>query len=128
MISHVTVGSNDIARAKAFYEKVMGALGYVRFVEGDDHFAYGEGEGAPPGLWVLPPFDGRPTERGNGWHCAVLAPSRTAVDAFHAAALAAYGEGEGAPGLRPHCSDSHYGAYVRDPDGNKLQAVCRRPE
>jgi len=128
MISHVTVGSNDIARAKAFYAKVMAALGYVRVVEGDDHFAYGESATSPATFWVLAPFDGRPAERGNGWHCAFLAPSRAAVDAFHAAALAAGGSDEGAPGLRPRYSETYYGAYVRDADGNKLQAVCYRAE
>jgi catechol 2,3-dioxygenase-like lactoylglutathione lyase family enzyme len=128
MISHVTVGSNDIARAKAFYERVMAPLGYVRVMAGDDYFAYGEAEGAPACFWVVTPFDGRPAERGNGWHCALLAPSRAAVDAFHAAALAAGGSDEGAPGLRPQYSDNYYGAYVRDPDGNKLQAVCYQAE
>ena len=73
---------------------------------------------------MLPPFDGRPAERGNGWHCAFLAPSRAAVDAFHTAALGAGGSDEGAPGLRPQYTENYYGAYVRDPDGNKLQAVC----
>jgi catechol 2,3-dioxygenase-like lactoylglutathione lyase family enzyme len=77
---------------------------------------------------VLPPFDGRPAARGNGWHCAFLAPSRAAVDAFHAAALAAGGSDEGAPGPRPQYSDNYDGAYVRDTDGNKLQAVCYHPE
>ena len=76
MISHVTVGSNDIVRAKAFYEKVMAPLGYARVYEAEDYFAYGETEASPPCFWVLPPFDGRPAERGNGWHCAFLAPSR----------------------------------------------------
>lgn len=128
MISHVTVGSNDIARARAFYETVMTPLGYHRVIDGDDYFAYGETAAAPPSFWVLPPFDGRPAERGNGWHCAFLAPSRAAVDAFHAAALATGGSDEGAPGLRPDYSETYYGAYVRDPDGNKLQAVCHRPE
>ncbi len=128
MFSHVTVGSDDIARAKAFYEAVMTPLGFVRVIDRDDYFAYGETATSPAAFWVLPPFDGRPAERGNGWHCAFLAPSRAAVDAFHAAALAAGGSDEGAPGLRPHYSETYYGAYVRDPDGNKLQAVCYRPE
>jgi catechol 2,3-dioxygenase-like lactoylglutathione lyase family enzyme len=128
MISHVTVGSDDIDRAKAFYKKVMAPLGYARVFEGDDYFAYGETETSPPCFWVLPPFDGRPAERGNGWHCAFLAPSRAAVEAFHAAALGAGGSDEGAPGLRPQYTANYYGAYVRDPDGNKLQAVCTHPE
>jgi catechol 2,3-dioxygenase-like lactoylglutathione lyase family enzyme len=128
MFSHVTVGSDDIARAKAFYEAVMTPLGYARVIDHDDYFAYGETAASPASFWVLPPFDGRPAERGNGWHCAFLAPSRAAVDAFHAAALTAGGSDEGAPGLRPDYSETYYGAYVRDPDGNKLQAVCYRPE
>lgn len=128
MISHVTVGSNDLARAKGFYGAVMAALGYARVQEGEDYFAYAETAGAPACFWVVPPFDGRPAERGNGWHCAFLAPSRAAVDAFHAAALAGGGSDEGAPGLRPQYSENYYGAYVRDPDGNKLQAVCYKPE
>ena len=128
MISHITVGSNDIARAKAFYERVMAPLGYTRVMDSDDYFAYGEAGGAPARFWVVTPFDGRPAKRGNGWHCAFLAPSRAAVDAFHAAALATGGSDEGAPGPRPHYSETYYGAYVRDPDGNKLQAVCYHAE
>jgi catechol 2,3-dioxygenase-like lactoylglutathione lyase family enzyme len=128
MISHVTVGSKDVARAKAFYERVMAPLGYARVDDGDDYFAYAETETSPPCFYVLAPFDGRPAAPGNGWHCAFLAPSRAAVDAFHAAALAAGGSDEGAPGLRPQYSEHYYGTYVRDPDGNKLQAVCYKPE
>src|SRR5258707_1207934 len=70
-------------------------------------------------LWVGLPFDGQPTGRGNGWMAALAAPSRAAVDAAHAAALAAGGRDEGAPGPRPHYAADYYGAYVRDPDGNK---------
>ena len=128
MISHVTVGSNDIARSKTFYEAIMAPLGFARVYEGDDYFAYAPTADSPPCFWVLPPFDGRPAERGNGWHCAFLAESRSAVDAFHAAALAGGGSDEGAPGLRPQYTENYYGAYVRDPDGNKLQAVCYKPE
>ncbi len=84
--------------------------------------AYGEATG--PKLFVLPPFDGAGQHPGNGWHAAFLAADRATVDAFHAAAMAAGGSDEGAPGLRPHYHPNYYGAYVRDPDGNKLQAVC----
>ena len=128
MFSHVTVGSSDIARAKAFYDRTLTPLGISLVHEEADALAYGRGAREVPWFWVLPPFDGRPAERGNGWHCAFLAPSRAAVDAFHAAALASGGSDEGAPGLRPQYSETYYGAYVRDPDGNKLQAVCYRPE
>ncbi len=128
MLSHVTVGTNDTARARAFYDEVLATIGLKRVYDQDDYFAYGENADSPPCFWVVPPFDGRPAERGNGWHCAFLASSRAAVDAFHAAALETGGSDEGAPGLRPQYSETYYGAYVRDPDGNKLQAVCYAPD
>ncbi len=73
------------------------------------------------------PFDGNAATFGNGSMTAIEAPSRAAVDAFHRAALAHGGSDEGAPGLRPFHAH-FYAAYVRDPDGNKLSAVCERPE
>ncbi|MFX8031943.1 VOC family protein, partial [Acinetobacter baumannii] len=77
-----------------------------------------------PKLFIVRPFDGGAPAPGNGPHAALLAPNRAAVDAFHAAALANGGSCEGTPGLRPHYHAHYYAAYVRDPDGNKLQAVC----
>lgn len=74
----------------------------------------------------MKPFDDNPATAGNGAHIAFLATRRSAVDAFHAAAMANGGSDEGAPGPRPHYHDHYYGAYVRDPEGNKLQAVCHR--
>jgi catechol 2,3-dioxygenase-like lactoylglutathione lyase family enzyme len=74
------------------------------------------------------PFDGNAATVGNGGHAAFNADSRAAVDKFHAAALAGGGTDEGRPGLRPHYNENYYGAYVRDPDGNKLQAVCHNAE
>lgn len=127
MISHVTIGTDDMKRAKAFYQAVMEPLGHKLVLDGRGYVAFGEAEDRPPLLFVLRPYDGRPAACGNGWHCAFLAPSRAAVDAFHAAALANGGSDEGAPGLRPHYSETYYGAYVRDPDGNKIQAVCHAP-
>lgn len=128
MISHVTIGSDDLKRAKAFYQAVMAPLGYAMVMDGRGYFAYGQSADSPPQVFVVRPFNGQPAACGNGWHCAFLAPSRAAVDAFHAAALAAGGSDEGAPGLRPQYSEHYYGAYVRDPDGNKIQAVCYAPE
>ena len=128
MISHITVGSNDVARARSFYAEVLTTLGLTCVHDEDDAFAYGEAADRGPWFWVLPPFDGARATGGNGSHVAFLAPSRAAVRAFHAAALAAGGRDEGAPGPRPQYSETYYGAYVRDPDGNKLQAVCHAPE
>jgi len=130
MLSHVTLGSNDMKRARDFYDAVLGALGYTRLADfGDEGLGYG-----PPGtedrieFWVLRPFNRERATNGNGWHVAFLAPSRQAVRDFHAKALAGGGRDEGAPGLRPDYHPHYYGAYVRDPDGNKLQAVCHDPE
>jgi len=77
-----------------------------------------------PKTFIGTPFDGQEARAGNGVHIAYFAADRATVDAFHAAALANGGSDEGAPGLRPHYHPNYYGAYVRDPDGNKLQAVC----
>ena len=126
MFGHVTVGSNDFERSGAFYDAVMATLGHRRGLERDGFISYGDGSGSR--FFVMRPFDGKPASVGNGTHVAFIAPSRTAVDAFHTAALGAGGTDEGAPGLRPHYHAAYYGAYVRDPDGNKLQAVCHRAE
>jgi catechol 2,3-dioxygenase-like lactoylglutathione lyase family enzyme len=125
MFSHVTVGTNDLQRAGAFYDAVLGAIGYSRSLEKETFIAYGERSGAR--FFVMKPFDGGAASVGNGAHAAFGADTRAQVDAFHAAALAAGGSDEGAPGLRPHYHPDYYGAYVRDPDGNKIQAVCKKP-
>lgn len=122
MFSHITLGTNDWPRAKAFYQAITKALGLPLFMEREQGAAWGEAVG--PKLFVGPAFDGKPATSGNGTHVAFLAKSRSAVDEFYAAALAHGGSDEGAPGLRPHYHPNYYGAYVRDPDGNKLQAVC----
>lgn len=124
MFSHVTIGSNDHARAKAFYDAVLPRLG-LSLVHDEDHaIAYGRAGSEGPWFWILTPWDGEPASAGNGTHFAFQAESRAQVDAFHATALEAGGRDEGAPGLRPRYSEIYYGAYVRDPDDNKLQAVC----
>lgn len=122
MFSHVTLGTNDWPKAKAFYQAVAEALSLPLFMERDGGAAWGSAVG--PKLFVGPAYDGEAATNGNGTHIAFLAASRDAVDAFYHAALAHGGSDEGPPGLRPHYHPNYYGAYVRDPDGNKLQAVC----
>ena len=131
MYSHLTLGTNDLGKALAFYDSVLAPLGIKRSMTSEEHgFArYGDEVGKEgPSLFICNPFDGGRASYGNGTHVAFLAPSRKAVDSFHAAAMAGGGKDEGAPGPRPHYHEHYYGAYVRDPDGNKLQACCHKPE
>lgn len=126
MYSHTTVGTNDPERAQKFYDAVMATLGHECFFREGGYAGYGEPRGDQ--FWVMPPFDKADARPGNGVHIAFLARDRAQVDMFHAEALAHGGTDEGAPGLRPHYHANYYGAYVRDPDGNKLQAVCHGAE
>lgn len=127
VISHITIGLADLVRERAFYSAVLGELGIVELPEeGDDESSgYGLAGFELPVVYVQPTFDGRPATWGNGTHTAFKAESREAVDRFHAAALANGGICNGPPGSRPNYSPDYYAAYVRDPVGNKLQAVCR---
>ena len=117
MLAYVTIGTNDLARAGAYYDALLAELGGKRFMEDPGSFiAWGAGqEGA--GLGVTVPFDKRPATVGNGVMVALQADSREQVDRVHAKALALGGTDEGAPGQR---SEGFYAAYFRDLDGNKL--------
>ncbi|MEM9938149.1 MAG: VOC family protein [Pseudomonadota bacterium] len=126
MFAHITLGTNDWARAKPFYEAISSVLELPVFGEGEEGIAYGERTG--PKLFIGPAYNGLPATYGNGTHVAFLAKSRATVDAFYKAAMENGGSDEGPPGLRPHYHSNYYGAYVRDPDGNKLQAVCHSPD
>ncbi|MFO1175362.1 MAG: VOC family protein [Paracoccaceae bacterium] len=126
MLLYLTLGTNDLPRATAFYDAALAPLGLVRRATRDDEIGYGPADDSRIRLWINRPFDGRPATVGNGSMPALAASTRTAVDAFHKAALAHGGTDEGAPGLRPYHA-SFYACYVRDPDGNKLSAVCEAP-
>ena len=130
MISHVHVGVADFARAWRFYEAILPLLGLkIRFSEPDKGWGgWQSPDRTRPLFLVGKPFDGKPAAPGNGPMTALLAPDRATVDRVHAAALTAGGTSEGAPGLRPHYHAHYYGAYFRDPDGNKLCVCCHDPE
>lgn len=123
MILYITLGTNDLAAATRFYDAVMPTLGLQRRFQNDDEIGYGEPAPARIRFWVTKPYDGAPATVGNGSMPALIAPTRAAVDAFHAAGLLAGGTDEGAPGLRPY-GPHFYACYLRDPDGNKISAVC----
>ena len=129
MFGYVSLGTNDLPRALVFWDAVMAALGHAR-ADHDPAEGHASWGGVDPAthLWVTRPFDGRPATPGNGTMISFRAASRAQVDAFHAAALAHGGRDEGAPGLRPQYGPGFYAAYARDPDGNKINAVCHAPE
>jgi catechol 2,3-dioxygenase-like lactoylglutathione lyase family enzyme len=126
MFSHLTIGSNDIAKAKAFYDGVTAPLGLSRHADYPDGIGYGRAGGRPQ-LWVVRPLDKKAATVGNGITVGLEADSRPAVDAAYAAAIKAGGKDEGAPGIRKHYHPNYYGAYVRDLDGNKVCIVCHKP-
>lgn len=126
MLLYTTVGTNDLERAGRFYDAILPLIGYGRQKEAQGEIGYGADGDVRCRFWVVEPFNREPATYGNGAAIAFEAPDRASVDAFHAAALAAGGTDEGAPGLRPFHA-SFYAAFVRDPDGNKLVAVCEKP-
>lgn len=127
VISHITLGTNDTERSGRFYDEVLGVLGFKRLPKPPGKPpAYVKG--GMPTIYLYPPEDGRPATWGNGTHIAFVADTTDSVRAFHAAALRMGGSDAGEPGPRPRYGDNYYAAYVRDPDGNKLQAVCYTAE
>ncbi|MEO1797322.1 MAG: VOC family protein [Pseudomonadota bacterium] len=123
VISHITFGTNDPERSGRFYDEVLGVLGFTRLPKPQGKPPAYE-KGGLPTVYLYRPLDGRPATWGNGTHVAFVADTHQSVRDFHEAALRLGGTSEGAPGPRPHYGENYYAAYVRDPDGNKLQAVC----
>lgn len=120
MIHHVSIGTNDLERARRFYEPLMELLGLRRTWLGEHSLHYGVGRTF---FSVETPFDGRRASPGNGVHIAFEVPDRAAVVRFHALALAHGGTDDGPPGLRPQYDANYFAAFVRDPDGNKIEAL-----
>ncbi|HMG46674.1 MAG TPA: VOC family protein [Allosphingosinicella sp.] len=122
MIGYVTLGTNDIDRARTYYDALLSEIGATRKMEFPEtgFTLYGTGD-RRPGIAVTRPYDGKPASAGNGNMAALAMESRDMVDRLHARALELGGTDEGAPGLRtPEGPSAFYGAYFRDPDGNKL--------
>jgi catechol 2,3-dioxygenase-like lactoylglutathione lyase family enzyme len=120
VIDHVGLGVSDLEPSRAFYEQALAPLGYQVLIERDGSLGFGR-DGKPDFfIHVNRPLSG-PT------HVAIASPDRATVDAFYAAGLAAGGRDNGPPGLRPQYHQHYYGAFVLDPDGNNLEAVCHRP-
>jgi catechol 2,3-dioxygenase-like lactoylglutathione lyase family enzyme len=126
MIGYVTVGSNDMAKARDYYDALLGSIGGKRLMEFPDEFGgftmWGISWGVP-GIAVTTPYNKQAAVPGNGNMAAIVLDSRDKVDAFHAKALELGGSDEGAPGLRGEDGpQAFYGAYFRDPEGNKFCA------
>ncbi|MBC3918647.1 VOC family protein [Undibacterium sp. CY18W] len=130
MISHIFTGIRDFNVAFGFYSALMTELGLVlKFSDAKKPWAGWMSPDQPRPLFVIgQPFDGEPASAGNGQMIALLAPSREAVRRCHALALAHGAVDEGEPGLRPHYHPNYYGAYFRDPDGNKLCVCCHHAQ
>ncbi len=132
MIAYVTVGADDIARAKRFYCAFLPALGY-ELAEGREGLSFTLQAkpgmpSAPPDFYVKPSFDGRPASAGNGSMTAFQAANRQQVRDLHAAALAAGGSDEGQPGFRAAYGPQFYVGYLRDPQGNKIALFSSNPD
>lgn len=129
MISHITVGVSDLDRAGLFYDAVLTPLGLVRREVTPDGgpaaLCWQAPKASFPRFYAYRPFDGQPCSSGNGSMTAFLAPSPTAVRQAYISGLAAGGCDEGPPGLRLNYGPDYFGAYLRDPDGNKVHVVHR---
>ena len=128
MLDHVSLGVSDIERSRRFYDAVLRPLGLVRTV---DFEGRGSDYGAAPGQLGVEftiTREAQITTPIPGAHLCFRAPDRAAVDAFHAAALAGGGRDDGSPGLRPQYHPDYYGAFILDPDGHRIEAVCHAPD
>jgi catechol 2,3-dioxygenase-like lactoylglutathione lyase family enzyme len=128
MLDHIGLAVTDFERSKSFFVEALAPLNFTLLVEvtaeqtgGDAHAGFGAEE--RPHFWI-----GNGRRPVGGLHVAFTAESRSQVDAFYQAGLSAGGRDNGGPGLRPHYHPNHYAAFILDPDGNNIEAVCRKAE
>jgi len=120
MIDHVSIAVRDLAASTRFYETLLATVGYAKLVTRADTVGFGK---RYPDFWLNHRPGMAMVTADSGAHVCLRAPSAAAVDAFHAAALANGAADDGAPGRRPEYSEGYYAAFVRDPDGNRIEAV-----
>lgn len=125
MFDHISIGVRDIANARRFYDAALPALGYPMRQGDETEFSYG---GADCVFIIAATEHPVPAHPQSQMHFCFKAPTRAAVDAFHAAAMASGGRDHGAPGLRPNYGANYYAAFAIDPDGYRIEAYCSRPE
>lgn len=121
MIDHTGITVRDFSKSRSFYQTILGALGYQQTMEFPGHAGFGKDH--QPAFWIS--TEGEPLKK---FHIAFAAPSRKSVDEFHQAALRAGGKDNGAPGLRPNYHENYYAAFILDPDGYNIEAVCHQKE
>ena len=122
MINHVSIGVSDLARTKRFYDAAFGPLGYKCLSEGASGLGYGRDAVA---FWISPSDKPVAADGRSGLHFCFDAPTKQAVDAFHAAAVTAGGRDNGKPGVRADYSSDYYAGFAIDPDGYRIEAYCR---
>ena len=130
-IDHVSVGVANVRRAKTFYDAALAPLGMTAIYPVEIHgqlVGVGYGADNKPSFWIQLPINGRQATMGNGVHIGFRADTRAAVDSFYLAALQHGAIEDGKPGLRTEYHPDYYAAFIRDPDGNKIEAVCHAHE
>lgn len=125
MFDHVSIGVQDLARSRAFYDAALRPLGITRLYEGEHGIGYGAERAQ---FWLNPTASPQPRNPTSGCHICFRTGSRAAVQAFHALALSHGGADDGGPGIRPQYSPGYYAAFVTDPDGHRIEAVTFSPE